>query len=1351
MTLTERAADFLDSYEGRTLPWQRPPGISTTDTVRIVFGSGENPVEVAVAYNTTRPRTDEVRALWKKRHANRPSPVLLVMLYPGGAGPAQAAAIGTAGDPTPIFDLDVARVERIAMAVLREPDRHAAARTADRLLTGLKDQLIPGLVNSGLFASHELRSGVPGRPDWEAARATALRSLDKQGLDLVRSLGYGTERRGSTALLLTSGDRSRAIAVLLDGAELFDRPSPRFGPISPIGHALALAARESLPWVIALRGTQIRLYPARPDVGVGRKGQAETFVELDLALLADEEAAYLTLLFTPDALALGGAVEQILAASQNFAADLGKRLRERIYGDVVPQLALAISARQHPESDDDLADVYHQTLTVLFRMLFLAYAEDRGLLPYGRNPRYDRHAVKTLAKDFAADPDQSFDENQTALWDNLVMVWHAVDEGNRNWGVPAYNGGLFSHDAETNTTGAQIAALRLSDAEFAPVLQAMLIDSGEDGTRGPVDFRSLTVREFGTIYEGLLESSLSIAPADLTLNRTSSYVPAGPGDSVVVAAGSVYFHNKSGARKSTGSYFTKAFAVERLLDTALEPALMAHLQAVADFIEAGDDASASQKFFDFRVADLSMGSGHFLVAAIDRIEARFTAFLTEHPIAEVSDELSRLAEAAREALGDESGDTEIDTGALLRRQIARRCLYGVDLNIMAVELARLGVWIHTFVPGLPMSALDHGLIVGNSLVGIGTVEEVLAILDPDTGSGAVSFLEQRITDELEKARDRLTRVGRTAEATKQEVREARAAHAQALADAADARALFDAAVAIRLGWIQHPGDPDQAILAANDPELRGKLAASGIKHFPVQFPEVFLRPRPGFDAILGNPPWEKLQVEEHSFYALHFPGLRSLSQAEAERELLRIRAERPDLLEDYKRETTATQTVLSALARGPYPGLTSGRPDLYKAFAWRVWHLIRTEGHVGVVLPRKALEASGMKDWRQAMLIQATFTDVTTLTNNGRWVFDDVHPQYTIGLVALRADRVPKAGRRLPLRGPFPSLAAYRTGVAADTVGVGVDALLEWSEAAAFPQLPSAEAQAVFLTIREHPRLDSDAPGWSVRGLRELNATDDKEHFLFEAGPGLWPVYKGESFERWNPETGINYAWSKPRDIVDVLQRRRGNQIRLRRSAFYGMSAAWAADSDTLPVKAPRIAWRDISRATDSRTVVAALVPPNTVLIHLAYYLFWREGGPREQAYALGVISAMPFDWFTRQVVEQHITVEYMRSAPVPRFHNDDPLCQRVVTIAGTLAAIDDRYAPWAELAGVPVGGVPEGPRRDDLIAELDAVTAHLYRLGREQLEYVFRHFHEGWNYGPRMTAALAHFDAWTSRTGSVS
>ena len=176
-----------------------------------------------------------------------------------------------------------------------------------------------------------------------------------------------------------------------------------------------------------------------------------------------------------------------------------------------------------------------------------------------------------------------------------------------------------------------------------------------------------------------------------------------------------------------------------------------------------------------------MGSAHFLVAAIDRIEARFTAFLADHPVPAVADELARLELPPARRSATRPAASSIETGALLRRQIARRCIYGLDLNLMAVELARVGIWIHTFVPGLPMSTLDHNLVVGNSLTGIGTIDEVLGVLEPQRIPGQDSFFAAG--DTSKPCRTHATacsRAARTAEATKAEVREAARAHAQAM-------------------------------------------------------------------------------------------------------------------------------------------------------------------------------------------------------------------------------------------------------------------------------------------------------------------------------------------------------------------------------------------------------------------------------------------------------------------------------------------------------------------------------------------------------------------------------------------
>src|SRR5207253_2361425 len=176
---------------------------------------------------------------------------------------------------------------------------------------------------------------------------------------------------------------------------------------------------------------------------------------------------------------------------------------------------------------------------------------------------------------------------------------------------------------------------------------------------------------------------------------------------------------RSGARKASGTYFTKEFAVDHLLDHALEPALKDHLKR----LDALDETDAAERFFDFRVADIAMGSGHFLVAAVDRIERAFSGYLAQRQLPRVQDELARLRAAARKTAEATGADAEIEDAQILRRQIARRCVYGVDQNPMAVELARLSIWIHTFVPGLPLSFLDHALIVGNSLVGVATLDE----------------------------------------------------------------------------------------------------------------------------------------------------------------------------------------------------------------------------------------------------------------------------------------------------------------------------------------------------------------------------------------------------------------------------------------------------------------------------------------------------------------------------------------------------------------------------------------------------------------------------------------------------
>lgn len=167
--------DFLAGSTARSIDWAAPPDTPPgLRTVEVLFGQGDKPLELAVATSSAAPRADDLRRLWKTR-ANRGAPVLLVVLHVDSAVGLRASVIGTEGEPSPLLDLSGGRVERIAAAALAEPNRHQAVRALDRLLSSVsREGMAAGLINSGLFATHELRDGVPNRRDWEAARERSI-------------------------------------------------------------------------------------------------------------------------------------------------------------------------------------------------------------------------------------------------------------------------------------------------------------------------------------------------------------------------------------------------------------------------------------------------------------------------------------------------------------------------------------------------------------------------------------------------------------------------------------------------------------------------------------------------------------------------------------------------------------------------------------------------------------------------------------------------------------------------------------------------------------------------------------------------------------------------------------------------------------------------------------------------------------------------------------------------------------------------------------------------------------------------------------------------------------------------
>lgn len=1332
---------FLSEFERRPIQFRESYGFQVDG---LVLGQGPQPLEVIVSTSPFRPSVTDLRSAWKARIGGRATPLLFTVLYGD-----KAAICGPSGDhPSLFLDLTPSRVEMICRIGLEAPDRHAALRFLHLSLPEIESR-IPGLRNEGFFATHELELGVSTRSDWQQANTKALSIIARRGRPLIEALGFSVDPMPGPACILRAARTKLAIAVFLDREESADISNPRFSQLSPASYALAKAEEENLPFVIITSGPAIRLHPVRQNVGVGRRGRTETFVELNLDLLEETSVGLLTYLFSAEALQEGGALGEILDNSRRFAVDLGERLRERVHSQVIPPLAEALIRARNLKhlSASDLIETYEMALLVLFRVLFIAYAEDKDLLPFRSNELYRGRSLKQKAQDIIKILERGGFGHETTHWADVLRIFRAVNEGAQEWGIPPYNGGLFCSDPRISACGAGLEPICLPNDIFGPILAALLLDETPEG-RGPVDFRSLGVREFGTIYEGLLENELSLAQTDLTIDKKGLYRPVHKkGDPIVVLKGRPYLHNSSGARKATGSYFTKDFAVDHLLDHALEPALKEHLSRLD---EIKDDRAAAAAFFDFRVADIAMGSGHFLVSAIDRIERSLSGYLARRRLPLVFEEIGRLRDKAAQALGPLADEIVIEDNQLLRRQIARRCIFGVDINSLAVQLGRLSIWIHTFVPGLPLSFLDHNLVEGNSLVGIATIQEAEDYLR----EAMRSLFYLRAEELVGSAREALTRLSSLSDADSAEIDLARKADQEAREAVRPAEALFDIIAAARIeedvgreveSW---PSLSHGDLEALPKHEIHGQAleALSGLRpfHFPIAFPEVFLRERAGFDVILGNPPWEETTVEEDRFWTRYAPGFHSLLQHEQEATKRALRKARPDLVAAYEAELEKAERMRVVLTNGPFPGMGTGDPDLYKAFAWRFWNLARPDGgRIGVVLPRPVMNSKGSFELRKTILDEGSITDLTTLLNNKKWVFDDVHPQYTIALLSI-VKRIAQEPRLVRFRGPFPDPIRYQTGLSSQAPSFAVREVMSWTDTAALPLLPDYESVDIFAQLRKSLRLDNHkGTAWETRPYRELDATNDKHLMKITAKQpeGYWPVFKGESFDIWIPDTGSYYAWADPDKVMEALQ-----QKRLRaRTSFIGFQASWLRDPKTLLCLAPRIAFRDITNRTNRRTVIAALIPPKVFLTNTAPYLLWLRGDEKDQAFLLGILCSLPLDWYSRRFVELHVNFFIFNTLPIPRSSRTVPLWKRTVSLAGRLAATEKRFSRWAEAVGVECGRLDDD-EKEDMIHELDAVAAHLYGLSEKQLVHIYETFHEGWEFGGRLESVLKHYLDWSHK-----
>jgi len=634
-------------------------------------------------------------------------------------------------------------------------------------------------------------------------------------------------------------------------------------------------------WGLLTNGRRWRLYHRDSSY------RTDVFYEVDLVALldsCDETFAYFYAFFQKDALATGF-LDRALAGSREYAAKLGDELKENVY-EALRLLAEGLLKCPDNHLDaDQLDEIRANTFVLIYRILFLFYAEDRELLPM-HNPVYrDSYSLRVRAREIANQLDEGCSFSPTAYhsWNKLNELFRIVNEGDAYLGVPPYNGGLF--DPEKHPL---LVRWKIGDQHLVLAIDklARAEASGRTG-RGPVSYRDLDIRHLGSIYEGLLEHRLRQAHEDTAVVKEKDrevFVPlAKLGDRrplKTYQAGEVYLETDKGERKATGSYYTPDYIVKYIVENTLGPLIEEKRQAIAKEREELEDALKKSRGYDrehyqrklaeldhrliqeilsVKVLDPAMGSGHFLVEAVDY-----------------------LARELIKAFGETPEEMEEEEIRWARREVVERCIYGVDVNPLAVELAKLSLWIETVAKDRPLSFLDHHLRLGNSLIGAWVKD--LGQLPPKgkkdkaqkIGEHVVGLFEGKLKERLPVVLGEVVELLRKPSEKVEDIREKEALYGRILSLLRPFKEVANAWTSTYFGCEVDGSHYEEALLKLSDPpaiwegEVRSQPwfeKAQGIAmerqffHWELEFPEVFFegtgqrKRNPGFDVVIGNPPY----------------------------------------------------------------------------------------------------------------------------------------------------------------------------------------------------------------------------------------------------------------------------------------------------------------------------------------------------------------------------------------------------------------------------------------------------------------------------------------------------------------
>lgn len=987
-------------------------------------------------------------------------------------------------------------------------------------------------------------------------------------------------------------------------------------------------------------------------------------------------------------------------------------------------------------------DYYRQLLRLVYRLIFLFAAEDRDLLllpdaPVEARQRFQNYYSTIRLRALAQKQRGSrHHDRYEAL--RLVMTLLGSDSGCPELAIPALGGFLF--DARST---ADLNDARLDNQALLSAVRSLAFIT-EGNTRRAVDYRNLGPEELGSVYESLLELHPLLNTDAGTFQLTS-------------AAGN--------ERKTTGSYYTPSSLIQVLLDSALDPVIErvvaeAHREGAKDAKDSSDKEEnfarlASSRLLSLKVCDPACGSGHFLIAAAHRIAGR-------------------LAEVRA---GDNEPSPNETRSAL--RDVIRHCIYGVDLNPMAVELCKVNLWLESLEPGKPLSFLDAHIKCGNSLVGVGTGMEINELEVPDEAFNPVTG-DHKPTAALLKKRNKQERQGQeswfvTVLKTRQDLDawlaersravedmpEDSAAEVQAKAEAYQKvnesveyraqRQIADLWTAAFFWKIEEPPGKLLEMVAPTQGQLKrlrsGRQTQDGLLeqvrqlsrsvnffHWPLEFTEAAAAG--GFDCVLGNPPWERIKLQEEEFFAARDPQIASAPNKAARAERIKALQEtNPALFQEFEDAKHAAECASKFMRQSSrYPLTAVGDVNTYALFAEHFRNLTNPTGRAGVIVPTGIATDDTTKDFFGDLVEQRSLASLFDFENREK-LFPAVDSRMKFCLLTFSGAPVRQA-QFVFFATRVEHLRDERRRFTLDPAEI---ALFNPNTRTMPVFRTRADAELTRKIYQRVPVLVNERTGenpWGVRFQAMFHMSNDSHLFVTEPREGYVRLYEAKMF--WH----YDHRWAtfEGDETRELTPSEKQNQ------RYFGTTRYYVPDREIINRLATLkhkwlFAFRGITNATNERSMVAAIIPLVGVGNSAPVFLF-DQITPIQCACLYANLACIPFDFTNRSKIggtNLNFFIVKQFSIIPPTFYSQENcyyILPRVVELSYTaydlqpfaedlLAETDvEIWNAWFPQNPIPAGRSPlpfrwDEARRATLRAELDAYYARLYGLNRKQLRYI--------------------------------